>query len=130
MKKAIAIFIMTLVVGLSASAQKAEVMYFKADLACCRAAACNTIESDVKAVIESNFKQGDIQFTSVKISDQANKALVEKYKAKSQTVVIVASKRNKETVVDISDVVSTYARNRDKAAFEKQLLAKVAECTK
>lgn len=119
-----------LLIGMAASAQKAEVMYFKADLACCRATACNTLESDVKAVIESHFKTGDVQFTSVKISDQANKQLVEKHHAKSQTVVVVSKSKKSEAVVDVSDIVSSYSRNRDKANFEKELLAKVSECMK
>lgn len=130
MKKTIAIFVLTLLAGLSASAQKAEIMYFKADLACCRERACNALESDVKAVIESNFKNGDVKFSSVKISDEANKGLVEKFNAISQTVVVVAKKRRDETVVDISDIVRNYSRNRDKAILEKELLAKVSECIK
>ncbi len=130
MKKTLAILFLTLFVGLAASAQKAEVMYFKADLACCRAAACNSLESDVKAVIESNFKNGDIKFSSVKLSDETKKALIEKHNATSQTVVIVAKNSRDETVVDVSDIVRNYSRNRDKATFEKELLAKVAECTK
>ncbi len=130
MKKTLAIFIMTLLVGLAASAQKAEVVYFKADLACCRERACNALESDVKAVLESNFNNGDVKFSSVRLSDETNKALIEKHNATSQTVVIVAKNRRAETVVDVSDIVRNYSRNRDRATFEKELLAKVAECTK
>lgn len=130
MKKTFAVLIMTLLLGLSASAQKAEVMYFKADLACCRERACNALESDVKAILESNFKNGDIKFSTVKISDEANKALVEKHNARSQTVVIVSNGRRNETVVDASDIVRNYSRNRDKATLEKELLAKVSECIK
>ncbi len=130
MKRTLSILFLTLFVGLAASAQKAEVMYFKADLACCRERACNALESDVKAVLESNFKNGDVKFSSVKLSDENNKALVEKHNARSQTVVIVAKNRRSETVVDVSDIVRTYSRNRDRATFEKELLAKVSECIK
>lgn len=130
MKKMMSILGMMLFIGLTASAQKAEVMYFKADLACCKATACNTLESDVKAVIENHFKTGDVQFTSVKISDQENKQLIDKYQAKSQTVVVVSKSKKSETVVDVSDIVRNYSRNRDKANLEKELLAKVSECMK
>jgi len=130
MKRILAIVAMTLLVGLSVSAQKAEVMYFKADLACCRARACDMLESDVKAVIESHFTNGDIKFSSVKLSDEANKSLVEKYNARSQSVVIVANGKKSETVVDVSDIVRNYSRSRDKVTLEKELLAKVSECIK
>ena len=130
MKKTLAIFILTLLAGLSASAQKAEVMYFKADLACCRAKACDDIESEVKAVIESNFKNGDVKFSTVRISDEANKGLIEKHNAKSQTVVLVAKNKKGETAENITDIVQNYSRFRDKALLEKELLAKVSECIK
>lgn len=130
MKTILAIFVMTLLMGLSASAQKAEVMYFKAELACCRARACDMLESDVKAVIESNFTNGDVKFSAVKLSDEANKSLVEKLNARSQSVVIMAKNGSSETVVDVSDIVRNYSRSRDKATLEKDLLAKVSECTK
>ena len=130
MKSILAIFVMTLLAGLSASAQKAEVMYFKAELACCMARACDAVETDVKAVIESNFNNGDVKFSSVRISDEANKALVEKHNARSQSVVIVAKDKNSETVVDVSDIVRNYSRSRDRATLEKDLLAKVSECIK
>jgi len=130
MKKTIVILILALMAGLTVSAQKAEIMYFKADLACCRERACNDLESEVKAVIESNFKNGDVKFSSIKISDEANKGLVEKFNARSQTVVVVAKKRRDETVVDVSDIVRNFSRNRDKALLEKELLAKVSECIK
>ena len=130
MSKTVAILGVILFIGLAASAQKTEVIYFKAELACCQATACNSLESDVKAVIESHYKSGDVQFTAVKISDQANKALVEKYNAKSQTVVIVSKTKKSETVMDVSDVVRNYSRTRDKANLEKDLLAKLTECMK
>ena len=130
MKKTFAILFMTLLLGLSASAQKAEVIYFKADLPCCHARACDGIESDIKAAIESNFKNGEVTFSTVKLSDEANNALVKKHNARSQTVVIVAKNRRNETVVDVSDLVRNYSRNRDKAMLENELLAKVSESIK
>jgi hypothetical protein len=125
MKKLLTIFSIFLLIGTMAFAQKAEVLYFKADLACCKERACNTLENDVKSIIESHFSDSEVQFVAVKISDDANKELVAKHSAKSQTVVIAAKKRRSETIVDVSDIVRAYSRNRDKAELEKELIAKI-----
>jgi len=130
MKNLFVIMLFTLLMGISASAQKREVLYFKADLACCRAKACDELESDLKSIMESNFKAENVQFRSVKISDAANKALVEKYNAGSQTVVVVTTHRRNETARDISDIVRTYTRTRDRANFEKELLTRLSENAK
>jgi hypothetical protein len=119
-----------LFMGLTSIAQKAEVLYFKAELACCRARSCNALESDVKTAVEKNFTNGDVTFRVLKLADAANKDLVEKYHARSQTVVVVATKRKKETTVDISDIVRDYSRNRNRDVFEQNLVAKVNECMK
>lgn len=130
MTKLFAMAFMTLVLGLSASAQTMEVLYFKADLACCRARACDALESNLKSIIESNFKDDNIQFTTVKISDAANKALVEKYNAGSQTVIVVTTHRRNETITNITDIVRNYSRNRDRENFEKELLTRLSENAK
>lgn len=126
MKSKILLIFIALFAGFTATAHKVEVLYFKADLACCRARACDALERDIKSVIESTYKAGDVKFTSVKISDQTNKTLVENYKAGSQTVVIVSTHRRNETVTDITDIVKAYSRNRDKANLEKELVALIS----
>ena len=125
MKKLLPIFSILLLMSSMALAQKAEIFYFKADLGCCRERACNALENDVKSIIESHFSERDVQFVTVKISDEANKELVEKHNAKSQTVVITAKKRRSEKTVDVSDIVRAYSRNQDKAELEKELIAKI-----
>lgn len=127
MNKTFTILLLALILGFAAKAQKTEVLYFKADLACCRAKACDALESEVKSIIESNFNDGIVQFTSVIISNAANAALVEKYNARSQTVVIVTKQGQNETSMDISDLVRNYNRNRDRENFQKDLLAKISE---
>ena len=107
-----------------------EVIYFKANLACCKATACNALEGNVKSVIGKFYPQGNVNFTVVKLADEANKELVDKYKAQSQTVVIVSNKKKKEVSVDVSDLVSTYAKDNDQAKFETALTAKINECLK
>lgn len=126
---AIALFF-TLLVSNAALAQKAEVLYFKADLTCCQAKSCNALEGVIKEIVEKNFKSEAVNFKEVKLADESNKELVEKHNAKSQTVVIVAKKKKKETVVDVSDIVRTYSRNQNKDELEKQLLAKINETIK
>lgn len=130
MKQLFVLLVIALFAGLNATAQKVEVLYFKADLACCRARACDDLEKNVKSMIESTYKAEDVKFTTVKISDQANQALVEKYKAGSQTVVIVTTNRRNETITDITDIVRAYSRNLDTANFEKELLARISTDTK
>ncbi|PKP39192.1 MAG: hypothetical protein CVT98_02795 [Bacteroidetes bacterium HGW-Bacteroidetes-15] len=115
---------------LASVAQKAEVLYFKAELACCQAKACDAIEADVKAIIDNNFDDETVTFKEVKLAEASNKELVEIHKAKSQTVVIIAKKKKKETIVDVSDIVRNYSRSRNKAVFETELLAKINESIK
>jgi hypothetical protein len=131
MKRSIVfLMVIALFTGIEGIAQKAEVLYFKANLACCQARSCDAIESDVKAAVEKSFTNGEVLFKVLKLADAANKELVEKYHAKSQTVVVVATKRKKETSVDISDIVRDYSRNRNKDLLEQNLIAKVNECMK
>ncbi len=111
---------------LSYSQAKIEVLYFKADLTCCKAAACNTLEGDIKAMVEENYKSSEVVFKEVKISDAANAELVKTYDAKSQTVVIVKYKKSKvQKSENISQEVKQYAFDKNKDAFKKTLLAKI-----
>jgi uncharacterized lipoprotein YehR (DUF1307 family) len=125
MRKSFLLFVLAVFISATTVAQKAEVLYFKANLTCCQAKACYTLESDVKAVVEKNFPSSKVVFKEVKIADEANKELVEKYHAKSQTVVMVIKKRKKEKVVDLSAVVRQYARSSNKDDFEKEFVDRV-----
>ncbi|MCL2329531.1 MAG: hypothetical protein FWC39_13610 [Bacteroidetes bacterium] len=131
MKRIIILFALG-IATMSVYAQKnsVEVLYFKAQLTCCKAASCNNLEGEVKSIIEKNFAGKAVTFKQVPLADEANKALVEKYNAKSQTVVLVVTKKKTETSVDVSDIVRRYARSDDKAAFEKELTAKINEALK
>lgn len=127
MKKAVVLFSALFMLSVTLFGQKAEVLYFKANLACCHARACHALERDVKSTIEKNFTSKEVAFRQVKLNDEKNKELVEKHNARSQTVVIVVKKRRKETVVDLSDIVRRYARSRNRAELEKELVAKIKE---
>jgi len=99
-------------------------------LACCKAAACNNLENEVKSIIEKHFAGKAVSFKQVALADEANKELIEKYNAKSQTVVLVTTNKKKETSVDVSDIVRKYTRSGDKETFENELVAKINESLK
>jgi len=130
MKKTLLLLSLVMLMGTTAIAQKAEVLYFKANLACCQARACATVEKDVKTAVEKNFTNDKVVFRQVKLDDPANKALIDKHNAKSQTVVLVVKKRKGETVVDLTDIVRTYTRNSNKEALEKDIVARMKPALK
>jgi hypothetical protein len=94
------------------------------------ARACNALEADVQKVITTNYPNGEVTFIEVKLADPANEALVAKYETKSQTVVIVKTKRGKQTHADVSAITREYLRTQDYSAFEKALVAKIEEIKK
>jgi len=123
--KKLSIIILSLVVSIGAIAQtgskKIEVLYFKANLSCCQARACQNLENVTKEIITKNFPAKEVVFKTVALTDEANKKLVETYNAKSQTLIIV----NKKQYIDLSKTLAKFARDNDKAAFEKELLANI-----
>ncbi|HNZ42762.1 MAG TPA: hypothetical protein PLB59_04450 [Bacteroidales bacterium] len=104
---------------------KAEVLYFKANLACCKAKACNVLEADVKSIVEKNYPKGNVVFKVVKIAEESNKALVEKYQAVSQTVIVVKKKKKNDTSINVTDIVKNYMLDQNKETLEKELIAKI-----
>jgi ribosomal protein S3AE len=93
------------------------------------ARACNALE----AMFKSNYNklsEWEVTFIEVKLADPANEALVAKYETKSQTVVIVKTKRGKQTHADVSAITREYLRTQDYSAFEKALVAKIEEIRK
>lgn len=106
---------------------KAEVLYFKDRLPCCKGRACNILQSDVDSVVTKNFADKKVAFRVIYMTVPENKELVEKYKAKSQTVLVIKKKRKKETIVDLTPIVKSYQSHRDKAKFETEMKAKIKE---
>jgi hypothetical protein len=107
-----------------------EVLYFKANLACCKAKACNALESDIQRIITTNYPTGNVIFKEIRLADEANKSLVEKYTARSQTVILIYKGKKKEKYFEVSDIVQNYNMNKDPVVFEKQLKEKIAEVQK
>lgn len=131
MKKSIVLFAIIMLSGMLLSAQSAknkiEVLYFKANLACCKAKACNVVEADIQKIISDNYPDSSVVLTEVKLADTTNNALIAKYNAQSQTVVIVRKKKDKEFSIDVSDIVKVYIQNQNKETLKQELVAKVDE---
>ncbi|HPD64284.1 MAG TPA: hypothetical protein P5050_02260 [Bacteroidia bacterium] len=131
MKKLVLLFPLSLLIFTQFSfAQKAEVLYFKADLACCQAKACNALENDVKTVVQKLYPGGEVVFKTLRLADPANKPQVDKFNAKSQTVVIVAKTKKGEKTLDITDIVRNYNISKDMAVFEANMKKKFEEILK
>lgn len=115
---------MIALIAISASAfsqsknKSVEVLYFKAKLCACQARACNALENQVKAIVEESFPDKNIEFKRVWLNDKENAALIEKYNAKPQTVVMVKTRRKKEWVTDLTEQVKML-RIRSKADMAK-----------
>lgn len=106
---------------------KAEVLYFKAKLPCCKGRVCNMLQSDVDSVVTKYFADKKVGFRVVYLVLPENKELIEKYKAQSQTVLLIKTKRKKEIVTDLTPIVKAYLSNRDKAKFEADMKSKIKE---
>ena len=136
MKKTILLFMVALLaisagVTFGQSSKKStEVLYFKADLCRCKAGACNALQADVDSVLIKYFQNENIEFIVIRLADQANQDLVTRFNAKSQTVVIVSTKRKKENVIDVSDIVANYSKSKDKVKFETEMKDKINEILK
>lgn len=129
MNKQLVILMIALLAGTTVFAQtnkkSIEVLYFKANLACCKAKACNALEADIQAMIQKNFPDGNVIFKEIKLAEDTNKVLVEKYKAQSQTVVLVKKKGKKELSGDISDIVKQYLLDKNMEQFETAFVQEI-----
>jgi hypothetical protein len=107
------------------TAQKVEVLYFKANLPCCHAKACTNLEGQVKEVVEKNFTKKDVIFKTVLLAESENAELVSKYNAKSQTVIVVSKNKKKEQFEDVSDIVRNFNRTKEQSEFEQKITASI-----
>ncbi|MBP7496555.1 MAG: hypothetical protein KA792_02690 [Bacteroidales bacterium] len=134
MRKIMLLLVVSMLSGIMLNAQSKkgniDVLYFKANLPCCKARACNALEADLQKIIQKNYTDGTVVLKQIKLDDEANKSLIDKYKAKSQTVIIVKTLKKKEFSEDISDLVSAYFFNKNLENFEKELIVKIDELKK
>jgi len=134
MKKTFSILMLFLLITTPLLAQKnkktIEVLYFKANLCSCRSRVCTAVGKDIQSVIEELYPDNSVIFSEVKIADKANKELVTKYNAKSQTLILLKEKKRKEVFLDISELVQKYSKDKDKQAFEDGFKSKMVELKK
>jgi hypothetical protein len=126
MRKMILLVAVAIMSAAVAHAQKAEVLFFKAELSCCAAKACNAIEADVKDVVSAKYTDGSVVFKTIMISDQANADLVQKHNAKNQTVVAVGKSKTE----DLTGIVAGYSRNKNKTVLENGMTEKINKVIK
>lgn len=112
------------------SKENVEVLYFKAKQCACKTMTCNAIEDQVKYVIDKEFQDKNIEFKRVWLNEKENDALIQKYSAKPQTVVLVKKKKDKETVTDLTEMVKDFAMKQNKEKFETELKVKISESLK
>jgi hypothetical protein len=129
MKKTLIFSTLFLLSTLAAVAQKTEVLYFKAELGCCMARACDALQNDIKTVIEKHYDAKSVVFKEVRLNNPANKQLIEKYKAKSQTVIIVKN-GDTESFKDLSPVARKHLRLGNIEELETDLIAELTESLK
>jgi len=127
MKKLSVLLFVVLFFTLQGYAQKVEVLYFKANLACCAAKACANLEGQIKSVVEKNFKTSVVAFKTIMLNDTAQSELINRYNAKSQTVVLVQKKKKNPQTKDVSEMVKNFNRTKDEAVFEKDIVAAIKE---
>ena len=135
MKKILLILLLAIIAGTATTfAQQKkggiEVLYFKANLACCKARACNALETEVTKIINKNFDGKAVTFHQVRLSDTTNNDLIRKYHAKSQTLVIVYKKRKKEKSIDASSILRDFVATRDTTKLETDLIARINDISK
>jgi hypothetical protein len=114
-----------LATGAAMAQKSAEVLYFKANLPCCKARSCNAMQSEVEKAVNKYFAGQGIGFRTIMLSDAANAELVKKHAAKSQTVVFVNTKGRKEKVVDLSAAVKGFLSHYDSQQLEAELKAAI-----
>ncbi|HNW90080.1 MAG TPA: hypothetical protein PKN48_10480 [Bacteroidales bacterium] len=120
-------FIFTYAVFSQNTKGHAEVLYFKTDISVSidYTAECNLLESTIENIIKKNYPQGNVIFKEIRLAVDSNKVLVDKYQARSQTVVIVKKKKKKEKSVNVEGIIQNYLRSRNDETLEKDLVKKI-----
>jgi len=81
-----------------------------------RCPTCLSIEENVKAVLDNNFKSdiesGIIKFEALNIDEKSNSEIVEKYKIYGSSLILITQENKNEKVNDLTDYSFTYSRNQ------------------
>lgn len=98
---------------------KLQIYYFHSTRRCLT---CNSIEDNMKQVLESDFKdeveQGIIDFKALNIEDAENKALAEKYLATGASLHLIEIKDGVEIDNDLTNYAFSYARRQSEVFLE------------
>lgn len=91
---------------------KLQIYYFHVTNRC---ATCNSIEANVKSLLEANFKKelesGEIAFQSLNIDEKENWALAEKYQTANASLFLTQIEKGKEKTVDLTTDAFSYSKN-------------------
>jgi hypothetical protein len=104
---------------------RTEIYFFRADVCNCQDMDCNYLVDEVKKLIEAKFSGKRVNFKEIKLDEESNAGLIKKYRARSQTVILVSYIKGKETSKDISQIVKEYAFSNDFPKFEKEFTSAV-----
>jgi len=116
MKKNLFIFILLLVAASSTFAQKPaklNIVYFHSERRC---PTCISIEENTKKTLNTYFakqlKEGTITFQILKVEDEKNLKMVEKYKAEGSSLFLTGFKGKTENTTDFTNFAFSYSRNQ------------------
>ncbi len=109
-----------------ANAQKVEMLFFRGELTCCAARACNALEEDLKELIRTKFPNGSVVYRTIGLTDESNAELVKRFNAKNQTVVVVKG----SSYEDLTGIVAAYSRNKNKPLLENEVAEKINKILK
>ncbi len=109
------------------NAASVTVYYFHGAYRC---PTCKAIEANSKATVEKFFpaelKSGTVKFEVVDVSEEANKAIAERYEAAGSALWVTRTAGGKETRTDLTDFAFSYAKS-DLPKFEQGLKTKIQE---
>jgi hypothetical protein len=117
----IAVVVVTTMAFSQSKNKSVEVLYFKARQCACKTRACNALENQVRSIIDQDFPDKNIEFKQVWLDDKKSAAIIEKYHATGQTVVMVRTKRKKEWSTDLTEPVKNLTVTGKSATAKAEL---------
>lgn len=133
--KFLTVFVITLIVTTSngqnskttstkQSTSKIEVIDFYGTHRC---VTCKAIEANAKYTVDTYFaaekKKGTVVFKTINVDDDKNYKVAEQFEATGTALFLNVIKNGKETHIDLTDFA--FMKGKDKAAFSKELKAKI-----
>ena len=109
MKKAISLFILTLIVMSLQAVTKVEVYYFHYTRRCvtCQAVETESLKS-IQQLYPKQYKSGQITFKSVNLDEKSSEALAKKCNAEGQALLVNSTNKR----VDLTEQGFMYAKSQ------------------